>query len=146
MGSDTLRDRLRAAGLKVTGPRLAVLDALANVGPHSDADAIAAAARTKGSISTQAVYDGLNALSRVGLVRRIEPAGHPARYELRTGDNHHHLICRNCGRMRDVDCAVGETPCLSASDEAGFAIEEVEVTFWGLCPTCQAVAATPPSP
>lgn len=137
MGSDPMRERLRAAGLKVTGPRLAVLEALVAAGPHSDADAIAAAARAKGSISTQAVYDGLNALSRVGIVRRIEPAGHPARYELRVGDNHHHVICRRCGLTRDVDCAVGTAPCLVASDDGGFVIEEAEVTFWGLCPDCQ---------
>ncbi|RYG20134.1 transcriptional repressor [bacterium] len=146
MGSDPMHERLRAAGLKVTGPRLAVLEALERAGPHSDVDAIAVAARTKAPISTQAVYDGLNALSRVGIVRHIEPAGHPARYELRVGDNHHHVICRQCGLTRDVDCAVGSAPCLTAGDDSGFLIDEAEVVFWGLCPDCQSVAATPSSP
>ena len=131
-----MRERIKAAGLRVTGPRLAVLEALQEAGPHSDADAIAAAARAKASISTQAVYDGLSALARVGIVRRIEPAGHPARYELRAGDNHHHVVCRRCGLTRDVDCAVGAAPCLVASDDSGFVIDEAEITFWGLCPEC----------
>jgi Fur family ferric uptake transcriptional regulator len=136
-GGDAIRKRLKATGLKVTGPRLAILEALEVAGPHSDADAIAAAARQKGPISTQAVYDGLSALTRVGMVRRIEPAGHPARYELRTGDNHHHVICRHCGLTQDVDCAVGAAPCLQAGDDSGFMIDEAEITFWGLCPKCQ---------
>lgn len=131
------RDRLREAGLRATSPRLAVLDALARVGPHADAEAVASEARGQAPISTQAVYDGLAVLTRVGLVRRIEPAGHPARYELRTGDNHHHLVCRRCGRTEDVDCVVGAAPCLSASKAHGFAIDEAEVTFWGLCPECR---------
>lgn len=105
--------------------------------PHSDADTIATGVRERiGSVSTQAVYDVLRALTDVHLVRRIEPAGSPARYEARVGDNHHHVICRRCGVIRDVDCAVGETPCLSPSSHHGFAIDEAEVVFWGLCPDC----------
>lgn len=132
-----LRERVRQSGLRATGPRLAVLRALEATGPHADADDIARAARQDGAISTQAVYDSLAALTRVGIVRRIEPAGHPARFELRAGDNHHHLVCRRCGLTRDVDCAVGAAPCLTPNDGAGFLIEEAEVTFWGLCPACR---------
>ncbi len=126
---------LRAAGLRVTRQRLAVLDALA-ARPHSDADEVASAVRDRGSVSTQAVYDVLRALTDAGLVRRIEPAGSPTRYELRVGDNHHHLVCRGCGVIADVDCAVGHRPCLVASDTHGFVIDEAEVTYWGLCPRC----------
>lgn len=126
---------LRGAGLRVTRPRLAVLDALA-VHPHADADEVASAVRGTGSVSTQAVYDVLRALTGTGLVRRIEPAGSPTRYELRVGDNHHHLVCRGCGVIADVDCAVGHRPCLVASETHGFAIDEAEVTYWGLCPRC----------
>jgi Fur family ferric uptake transcriptional regulator len=129
-------DLLRGAGLRVTQPRIAVLGALAEH-PHADTDTIAAAARAAlGTVSTQAVYDVLRALSEVGIARRIEPAGSPARFELRVGDNHHHVVCRHCGMIADVDCAVGERPCLDPSDSHGFAIDEAEVTYWGLCPDC----------
>ena len=128
---------LRDAGLRVTGPRLAVLGALREH-PHATVDAIAAAARARsGSVSTQTVYDALRALAAAGLARRIEPAGSPARFEARVGDNHHHLVCRVCGAVADVDCAVGHTPCLIPGDAAGFVVDEADVTFWGLCPACQ---------
>jgi Fur family ferric uptake transcriptional regulator len=105
--------------------------------PHADTDAILGAVREDlGEVSTQAVYDVLRALTAVGLVRRIEPAGSVARYESRVGDNHHHVVCRSCGAIADVDCAVGEAPCLTASDAQGFTIDEAEVTYWGLCPDC----------
>ena len=130
-------DRLRSAGLRVTAPRLAVLDALADH-PHGDVDVIARAVRTRlGAVSTQAVYDILRALTGARLARRIEPAGGPARYETRVGDNHHHVVCRRCGATTDVDCAVGAAPCLEPSTDEGFLIDEAEVTFWGYCPTCQ---------
>ncbi len=129
---------LREAGLRVTQPRLAVLGALAER-PHADVETIAVATRTAlGTVSTQAVYDVLRALTEAGLARRIEPAGSPARFELRVGDNHHHLVCRVCGTIADVDCAVGERPCLTASEAHGFVIDEAEVTFWGTCPDCAA--------
>jgi Fur family ferric uptake transcriptional regulator len=128
---------LRAAGLRVTAPRLAVL-AAARAGNHATVDAIAQAARDRiGSISTQAVYDVLGALARAGLVRRIEPAGSPARFETRVGDNHHHVVCRDCGAVADVDCARGAVPCLEPAATYGFEIDEAEVTYWGLCPDCQ---------
>lgn len=131
-------ERLRAAGLRVTEPRVAVLRAVLNA-PHADADAIARSARARlGSLSVQAVYDNLAALSAAGLIRRIEPAGHPARYEARVGDNHHHVVCRRCGRTEDVDCVVGSAPCLDPGHAAGFRVDEAEVTFWGLCPVCAA--------
>lgn len=133
-----LRTRLRAAGLRVTAPRLAVLSWLAEH-PHDTAEAIAEGVRdVLGSVSTQAVYDVLNACTRAGLLRRVEPAGHPARYETRVGDHHHHLLCRDCGRTEDVDCAVGVTACLDPSRSAGFAVDDAEVVFWGLCPDCRA--------
>ena len=134
---------LRNAGLRVTGPRVAVLDAVYE-SPHCDVDAIAAAVRggDLGKVSTQAVYDVLRALVTAGLVRRLEPAGSPTRYEARVGDNHHHLVCRECGRVVDVDCATGSAPCLQPSDTAGFAVDEAEVTYWGRCPDC----ATQPIP
>jgi Fur family ferric uptake transcriptional regulator len=129
--------RLRAAGLRATAPRVAVLAEVAG-GPHLTVEQIAAGARRRlGAISTQAVYDALGALTGVGLVRRIEPAGSPTRYETRVGDNHHHVVCRSCGAIADVDCAVGDPPCLSPSDAGGFVIDEADVTFWGLCPECQ---------
>jgi Fur family transcriptional regulator, stress-responsive regulator len=129
-------DLLRGAGLRVTQPRLAVLAALAEA-PHADVEAIATATRTVlGTVSTQAVYDVLRALTEAGLARRIEPAGSPARFELRVGDNHHHVVCRLCGSIADVDCAVGERPCLTASEAHGFVIDEAEVTYWGICPDC----------
>ncbi|WP_040864442.1 Fur family transcriptional regulator [Nocardia exalbida] len=131
------REWLRAAGLRVTAPRIAVLDAVA-ARPHSDADTVAATVRDAlGSVSTQAVYDVLHACVRAGILRRIEPAGSSARYETRIGDNHHHLVCRSCGAVADVDCAVGEAPCLDPSDAHGFVVDEAEVVFWGLCPTCR---------
>jgi Fe2+ or Zn2+ uptake regulation protein len=127
---------LRGAALRVTRPRLAVLTAVYEH-PHADTDQILGAARTElGELSHQAVYDVLRALTTAGLVRRIEPAGSVARYESRVGDNHHHVVCRSCGVVADVDCAVGSTPCLTASDDRGFAIDEAEVTYWGLCPDC----------
>ena len=128
---------VRTAGLRVTAPRVAVLSEVAE-GKHVTADQIAQAVRDRvGTISTQAVYDVLGALTRAGLVRRIEPAGSPARYETRVGDNHHHVVCRSCGAITDVDCVVGDPPCLTPADASGFIIDEAEVTFWGLCPTCQ---------
>ena len=133
----TWDDRLRQAGLRVTRPRLAVLDVLVER-PHVDADTIATAARAvHPSISPQAVYGVLKALVGGGLARRIEPAGGPALYELRVGDNHHHLVCRACGTVADVDCVVGAAPCLTHSDAAGFAVDEAEVVFWGICADCQ---------
>jgi len=129
---------LRTAGLRVTASRLAVLSAVAE-GGHLTADQVASDVRGRvGTISTQAVYDVLGALTRAGLTRRIEPAGSPALYETRVGDNHHHVVCRACGAVRDVDCAAGEPPCVLPTDPGGFVIDEAEVTFWGLCPTCQA--------
>ena len=131
-------DLLRARGLRVTRPRLAVLEVLTE-GGHFEVDEIASRVRTRlDSVSAQAVYDVLGALARVGLARRIEPAGSPAKYEGRTGDNHHHVVCRGCGAIGDVDCVVGEAPCLTPSSRHGFLIDEAEVTFWGLCATCQA--------
>jgi Fur family transcriptional regulator, stress-responsive regulator len=131
-------EQLRARGLRVTRPRLAVLEVLGG-GGHLEVDEIVSLVRDRlDSVSVQAVYDVLGALARAGLARRIEPAGSPARYEARTGDNHHHIVCRGCGTVADVDCAVGEAPCLDPSDTQGFELDEAEVTFWGLCPACQA--------
>jgi Fe2+ or Zn2+ uptake regulation protein len=127
---------LRAAGLRVTRPRVAVLDAV-HAQPHLDTETLIGAARARlGVVSHQAVYDVLRVLTDSGLVRRIQPQGSVARYEARVGDNHHHLVCRDCGAIVDVDCAVGEAPCLTASNDAGFAIDEAEVIYWGRCPTC----------
>ena len=129
---------LRQRGLRVTPQRLAVLRAVSDV-PHVTADLVADQARVEiGSISTQAVYNALADLTERGLVRRIQPAGSPARYEDRVGDNHHHLICRVCDRMLDVDCAVGERPCLTAAEDHGYEIDEAEVIYWGRCPECAA--------
>jgi Fur family ferric uptake transcriptional regulator len=134
--------RLREAGLRVTRPRLAVMAAV-QAHPHADTDAIIGAVRAElNGVSHQAVYDVLRALSTAGLVRRIQPAGSVARYESRVGDNHHHVVCRVCGTIADVDCAVGHTPCLTASHEHGFAIDEAEVTYWGLCPECATATTT----
>ena len=131
---------LRGADLRVTRPRTAVLAAV-HRHPHADTDAIVRLVRDElGEVSTQAVYDVLRALTAAGLVRRIEPAGSPARYESRVGDNHHHVVCRRCGAVGDVDCAVGAAPCLDASDTGGFTVDEAEVTYWGLCPACQGAA------
>ncbi|HLT10119.1 MAG TPA: Fur family transcriptional regulator [Micromonosporaceae bacterium] len=128
---------LRQHGLRVTRPRVAVLEVLGE-GGHLEVDEIATRVRARlDSVSTQAVYDVLGALARGGLARKIEPAGSPARYERRAGDNHHHLVCRRCGTVVDVDCVVGHAPCLEPSSEHGFVIDEAEVTFWGLCPSCQ---------
>jgi Fur family ferric uptake transcriptional regulator len=127
---------LREHGLPVTAQRIAVLRAVSGR-PHGTADAIAADVRDGiGAISRQSVYDSLAILAEKGLIRRIEPAGSPARYEARTGDNHHHLICRTCGKTTDVDCAAGRAPCLHAADDHGFLIDEAEVIFWGTCPDC----------
>ena len=129
---------LRRHGVQVTAQRLAVLRAV-SLRPHSTADQIDKAVRADlGAISRQAVYDALGALASNGILRRIQPAGSPARYEDRVGDNHHHLICRTCDRMVDVDCAVGTTPCLTAADDSGFEIDEAEVVYWGRCPECAA--------
>ncbi|MEU0514119.1 Fur family transcriptional regulator [Amycolatopsis sp. NPDC006125] len=131
-----VRDQLKAVGLRITAPRVAVLEWLAGH-PHSTADQVAAGVReVLGSVSTQTVYDVLGACANADLVRRVEPAGHPARFETRTGDNHHHLVCRVCGRAEDVDCVHGAAPCLEPSNTAGFVVEEAEVVFWGLCPAC----------
>jgi Fur family transcriptional regulator, stress-responsive regulator len=131
---------LRRHGLQVTAQRLAVLRAVSDR-PHSTADDIDKVIRVElGAISRQAVYDALAVFTDKGLLRRIQPAGSPARYEDRVGDNHHHLICRSCGRMVDVDCAVGETPCLTAAHDWGYEVDEAEVIYWGRCPEC--VAAT----
>jgi Fur family ferric uptake transcriptional regulator len=127
----------------VTRPRLAVLDVLATGRGHFDVEEIAARVRERlDSVSTQAVYDVLGALSRAGLARRIEPAGERARFESRVGDNHHHVVCRGCGEIADVDSATGAAPCLDPSQAHGFVIDEAEVTFWGLCPVCQVRRAT----
>lgn len=127
---------LRGAALRVTRPRLAVLTAV-HQHPHGDTDSIIGVAREQlGEVSHQAVYDVLRVLTAAGLVRRIQPAGSVARYESRIGDNHHHVVCRSCGAIADVDCAVLETPCLTASDDQGYAIDEAEVIYWGLCPAC----------
>lgn len=130
-------DQLREHGLQATAQRIAVLQAVADQ-PHSTADEVATLAEhTLGAISRQAVYDALGALVERGLLRRIQPIGSAARYEDRVDDNHHHLICRSCGRVVDVDCAVGSAPCLTASDDNGYEIDEAEVAYWGLCPACQ---------
>ncbi|MBG6239577.1 Fur family ferric uptake transcriptional regulator [Mycetocola sp. CAN_C7] len=133
-----LRESLRAAGLRATEQRVAVLQALSSQ-PHADAAGVLAAVTpTLPDTSVQAVYGILGALTDAGLVRRIEPAGSPARYELRIGDNHHHIVCSNCGAIGDVDCAVGHAPCLTPSSTSGFTITTAEVTYWGLCPDCAA--------
>ncbi len=127
---------LRDAGLRVTRPRTAVIDELWHQ-PHADADAISTAVRARlGKVSKQAIYDVLYALHGAGIVRRIEPAGSPALFELYRGDNHHHLVCRRCGAIADVDCAVGEAPCLDPTQTHGFAVDEAEVVYWGTCPAC----------
>lgn len=134
-------EQLRSAGLRVTAPRLAVLDVVDSA-PHITAEELASRVRERiGAVSTQTVYDALRVCTAAGLMRRIEPAGHPARYETRTGDNHHHVVCRHCGRVEDVDCATGEAPCLHAADDHGFVIDEAEVVYWGTCPECRAVEA-----
>jgi Fur family ferric uptake transcriptional regulator len=140
--TEDLEQLLRGADLRVTRPRLAVLDAVYEH-PHADTDSIIGVVRGNlPEVSTQAVYDVLRALTAAGLVRRIEPAGSVARYESRVADNHHHVVCRSCGAIADVDCAVGSTPCLIASHDHGYSIDEAEVTYWGVCPEC----STPVSP
>jgi len=130
-------EHLRARGLRVTRPRLAVLEILGE-GGHLEVEEITTKVRDRlDTVSVQAVYDVLGALARAGLARRIEPAGSPARYEARAGDNHHHIVCRGCGKVADVDCVVGEAPCLDPATTHGFELDEAEVTFWGLCPACQ---------
>lgn len=127
---------LRGAELRVTRPRVAVLTAL-HEHPHADTDTVIRVVRDADhDVSKQAVYDVLRALTEAGLVRRIEPSGSVARYETRVADNHHHLVCRSCGEIVDVDCAVGDVPCLTASDDHGYTIDEAEVVYWGICPSC----------
>jgi Fur family transcriptional regulator, stress-responsive regulator len=129
-------DELRGAGLRVTAARVALLEAVRD-GDHLGVESLASGVRDRvGHISLQAVYEALHALTGAGLIRRIEPPGSPARFEGRVGDNHHHLVCRSCGAVTDVDCAVGEAPCLTASDDHGYSIDEAEVIYWGLCPDC----------
>ena len=136
-----LEHMLREGGLRVTRPRQAVLRAL-RLNPHSDTEAVIRLARADlGSVSHQTVYDVLHALTGAGLLRRIQPAGSVARYEARVGDNHHHVVCRTCGAIQDVDCALGPAPCLTASDDAGFEIDEAEVVYWGQCPSCSDTTA-----
>ena len=131
-------DLLRQRGIQVTAQRLAVLRAVTRQ-PHISADVVAEVVRTEiGAISRQSVYDALTVLVAEGLIRRIQPAGSPARFEARVGDNHHHLICRSCGSTFDIDCAVGAAPCLTAIDDKGFEVDEAEVIFWGRCPECAA--------
>ena len=133
-----LESMLRGAPLRVTRPRLAVLSA-GHENPHADTDSIIGAVRQElPAVSHQAVYDVLRALTATGLIRRIQPAGSLARYESRVGDNHHHVVCRSCGAIADIDCAVGAAPCLTASGDHGFSIDEAEVTYWGTCPECVA--------
>ena len=132
----SIAEELRGAGLRVTAARVALLETVRS-GDHLDAEAIAAGVRDRvGHVSLQAVYEALHALAAAGLIRRIEPAGSPTRYEGRVMDNHHHVVCRSCGAVADVDCATGEAPCLTASDDHGFSIDEAEVVYWGLCPDC----------
>jgi len=144
---EQLAERVRAAGLRVTASRLSVLRVLSRM-PHADTETVIQRVRGDlGSVSSQAVYNVLAAFVEVGLARRIEPAGSVALYELRVGDNHHHVVCRSCGAVQDVDCAVRRRPCLTPSDTHGYVLDEAEVTFWGICPACQdgpvAVAVTP---
>ncbi len=137
---------LRRVSLRVTQPRLAVLSAVQEH-PHTDTDFLIGVVRAQlGAVSHQAVYDVLRALTNAGLLRRIQPSGSVARYEARVGDNHHHVVCRSCGAMADVDCAVGNTPCLTASDDAGFEIDEAEVVYWGRCSACEALPTNSPLP
>jgi len=139
MPTPSLSTVLRDASLRVTRPRLAVLTAV-HEHPHLDTEALIRLVRAElVTVSHQAVYDVLRALTDAGLVRRIQPAGATARYEARVGDNHHHVVCRSCGAIADVDCAVGHTPCLTASDDHGFTVDEAEVVYWGTCPACATV-------
>jgi Fur family transcriptional regulator, stress-responsive regulator len=138
--SPDFQQLLREAGLRVTRPRLAVLDALVELA-HADTESVINAVRGDlPDVSHQAVYDSLRTLTAAGLARRIQPNGSVARYEVRVGDNHHHLVCRSCGAITDVDCAVGDVPCLVAADDHGYVVDEAEVIYWGLCPTCSALS------
>ncbi|MGD0606061.1 MAG: Fur family transcriptional regulator [Streptosporangiaceae bacterium] len=138
----TVAEELRGAGLRVTAARVALLETVRD-GDHLGVDAIASGVRGRiGHVSLQAVYEALNALTAAGLVRRIEPTGSAARFEGRVGDNHHHVVCRSCGVVADVDCAVGEAPCLTASNDGGFSIDEAEVIYWGLCPDCSTASSS----
>ncbi|NMO04528.1 transcriptional repressor [Gordonia sp. TBRC 11910] len=144
--SSTHAERLRTADLRVTKPRLAVLTAV-DGNPHADTETVFDAVRSElPSVSRQAVYDVLHALTVARLIRRIQPSGSVARYESRVGDNHHHAVCRSCATIVDVDCAVGEAPCLDAVDDNGFAIDEAEVIYWGLCPQCAGTSTIGDSP
>ncbi|MDQ2789624.1 MAG: transcriptional repressor [Actinomycetota bacterium] len=137
MNPSDVSHQLRQAGLRVTAPRQSMLLWLAEH-PHATAEQVRrGVVQRLGTVSTQTVYDVLAACTSAGLVRRIEPAGHPARFECRTGDNHHHVVCRSCGRTDDVDCAVNLRPCLTPSDDHGYLLDEAEVVFWGVCPHCQ---------
>ena len=132
---------LKAASMRVTQPRVAVLSAVA-AHPHADTETIISAVREDHpNVSHQAVYDSLRLFTKLGVIRQIQPQGHTARYEARVGDNHHHVVCRQCGTLADVDCAVGGAPCLHASNDHGFSIDEAEVIYWGTCPDCQAANA-----
>ncbi len=134
--SSDFEQMLRESALRVTSPRLAVLTAV-HGNPHADTESIIDIVRGElGAVSAQAVYDVLKALTGAGLVRRIQPQGSVARYETRVGDNHHHVVCRSCGAIADVDCAVGHAPCLTASADHGFSIDEAEVVYWGRCAEC----------
>jgi Fur family transcriptional regulator, stress-responsive regulator len=138
----TIAEELRGAGLRVTAARVALLETVRD-GDHLGVEAIAAGVRDRiGHISLQAVYEALHALTAAGLVGRIEPAGSPARFEGRVADNHHHAVCRSCGAVADVDCAVGEAPCLTASDDHGFSVDEAQVIYWGLCPACSTAVSS----
>ena len=135
--SEQTAEEIRAHGLRATAPRVAIYRAVAEIGGHPEVQQVADRVRHQtGSVSTQAVYDGLQALASAGMLRRIQTGGSPARFETRVGDNHHHLICRSCGATEDVDCAVAEAPCLEPDLPAGFSVDEAEITFWGLCPAC----------
>lgn len=136
--AENLRAALQEAGLRVTAQRIAILGVLRDNPSHLSVDRVTERVRSRlGTVSQQAVYDALGVLAGVGLARRIEPAGSPALFEARTGDNHHHVVCRRCGAVEDIDCVVGSAPCLEASETHGFQLDEAEITFWGLCPECQ---------
>ena len=138
----TTAEVLRGAGLRVTAARVALLETVRD-GGHLGVEAVASGVRDRvGHVSLQAVYEALHALTAAGLVRRIEPPGSPALFEGRVGDNHHHLVCRSCGIVADVDCAVGHAPCLTASEDHGFSVDEAEVSYWGLCPACSTVSSS----
>lgn len=144
--AEQIKEELNRRGLRATGPRVAVYAAVTGLSGHPDVGQILDRVRRDGGVvSTQAVYDCLGALTAAGLLRRIEPAGSPARYETRVGDNHHHVVCRVCGATRDIECAVGAAPCLEPAATDGFAIDEAEVTFWGICPACQGSADESPA-